>query len=551
MARTGADLCVLNLQPHRTGGGGGGLGGGVAHSQPVPDSDGRTAAQPDVATVGGDAPAIDGDGARPVGSGQETGAQHQVQTARAGADAGRRQGDAVGNVIARPQAERGIAPGSFGQCDAAAPGDVAHHVVEHAGAGVEGGGVAVGHCLRDGGVRRVQIPKATLTAVANIGPGVDAGPLDMERVARGFDPPAVAAFRAAAGREAARHGGDGARARGIAPEHHGAALALHSGTGVDAGVSSQRDSAGLRQRLRPDTAVGMGAALPVTPHQHLAAPGGAAGVDAGVVQEFNVIAQQDVDTALAAAPSRAQRAVAHDRQAALTRRIGQGLGMARLQGRCCAKLDLPAFGTTGVQCGVVHYEIATGAHLDLAALADSGGFSHRGCGLGRDIHLALQINLAGRLHHEGPALHRCGEINTAAVGLGELRGLNVHRACTAHRFFDELGCRCCGADGAAVDHLGRTDFHLACRTALGTGAARCCVGTDGAAVVHLATGRQDDAPGLHLQAMGFNFSAVLDHATDQPVHRLGADDDQPTRGLHGMAVVHQSRNLAGLHPDAG
>ena len=368
MARTGADLCVLNLQPHRTGGGGGGLGGGVAHIQPVPDSEGRTAAQPDVATVGGDAPAIDGDGARQVGRGQETGAQHQVQTARAGADVGRRQGDAVGSVIARPQAERGIAPGGFGQCDAAAPGDVAHHVVEHAGAGVEGGGVAVGHCLRDGGVRRVQIPKATLTAVANIGPGVDAGPLDIERVARGFDPPAVAALRAATGGEAARHGGDGARARGIAPEHHGAALALHSGTGVDAGVGSQSDGAGLGQRLRPDTAVCMGAALPVTPHQHLAAPGGAGGVDAGVVQEFNVLAQQDADTALAAAPAGAQRAVAHDRQAALTRRIGQGLGMVWLRRRLGLQLDVATASAAGVQRGVVQLDVALRGDGDLAAL---------------------------------------------------------------------------------------------------------------------------------------------------------------------------------------
>ena len=190
----------------------------------------------------------------------------------------------------------------------------------------------------------------------------------MERVARGFDPPAVAALRAATGGEAARHGGDGARARGIAPKHHDTALALQGGTGLDVGVSSQRDGAGLGQRLRPHTGVGIGATLPVTPHQHLAAPGGAAGVDVGAVQQLNVFAQQECTAALAAAPSGAECALAHDGQAALARRIGQGLRLVWLR-RCLGlQQDVAALCAAGVQHGVVQLDVALRGDVDLAAL---------------------------------------------------------------------------------------------------------------------------------------------------------------------------------------
>ena len=54
-----------------------------------------------------------------------------------------------------------------------------------------------------------------------------------------------------------------------------------------------------------------------------------------------------------------------------------------------------------------------------------------------------------------------------------------------------------------------------------------------------------------LQAIGFDAATVSHHTADQAVHGLGAENNQTTRGLHRVAVLNQSLNLARLYADAG
>ncbi len=65
-------------------------------------------------------------------------------------------------------------------------------------------------------------------------------------------------------------------------------------------------------------------------------------------------------------------------------------------------------------------------------------------------------------------------------------------------------------------------------------------------------GRQHNAPAFALlQTRGFNDATVLDNTTHQTIHRLSAEDDEATRCLHRIAIVHQGLKLAGLNTDAG
>ena len=102
-----------------------------------------------------------------------------------------------------------------------------------------------------------------------------------------------------------------------------------------------------------------------------------------------------------------------------------------------------------------------------------------------------------------------------------------------------------GRDAAAVDHLGRLQPHAAGR-AVGTGA-----GVDAAAVDHLARGFQHDAPAALRQAGGLDAAGVAHHPTLHPVQRLRAQDHQPARGQHQMAVVHQRAQGGSFHPQPG
>ena len=70
-------------------------------------------------------------------------------------------------------------------------------------------------------------------------------------------------------------------------------------------------------------------------------------------------------------------------------------------------------------------------------------------------------------------------------------------------------------------------------------------------VVDFFAGGQNDPAALLLQTTGFDGAAVFDHAANQAVHGLRAQNDQAARGLHGPLVVDQGLDLAGLHTDAG
>ena len=375
---------------------------------------------------------------------------------------------------------------------------------------------------------------------------IDGDALDLQFVARSFNPAATAAERTATGGDLAVGRGDAAAAVDIAPQHHGAAVTLLCGAGVDAGAGAHGDAGGLVNAV---------AALPVTTDQDRAAAGGAAGVNMGGVDQVDVVAQQAGAAALAAAATHTQHAVADDGQPPLAGCVRQWLGVARLLRRGGTQMDAAALGAAGVKAGVVDFDIAAGADLDLATLAGRRAVWRGRCGFGRDVDLAFQLHLPSGVDVERAALKRRAHIDTAALTLGEGGGLNLNAAgvvCRRERCSlrkcggcHSTGLRRGGADGAAVDHHRGTDFDLASRS-ISRG-----VGADAASVIDLFAGRQDDATTLLLKASGFHRATVFHHAADQAVHGLGAENNQTAWRLHRVAVLNQGLNLAGLDADAG
>ncbi len=341
------------------------------------------------------------------------------------------------------------------------------------------------------------------------------------------------------------------------PQHHLAAVALLCGAGVNACTLRHGHGGGLlaccldgRGLLEaPQGRQRDGAALPAAAHIHLASACRARGVDAGVVQQADVLAQQHVAAALAAAPAGAERAVAHDGQPALAGCVGQGRWIARLRGRLDPQREGAALAPAGVQRGVVDLDVALRGDVDLAAL--------RGCAFvvavlrGLCVHAALQVHIARCLNVQAATLRWRTQVDTPAGRLCEVRRLHQHAAGAVLACGGVGAAGASGADGAAVGDLGRRDLDLARRAAVFCGAARHGVGADGAAVVYPVAGRQDDASALLLQAMGLDAARVLDHTAHQPVHGLRADDDQAARGLYRVFVLDQRRDLAGFHTDAG
>ena len=143
--------------------------------------------------------------------------------------------------------------------------------------------------------------------------------------ARGFDMTALAALRTATGLHLARKVGVTTVAVNVRPQNHRTAVAVLRGAGIDACALRHGDGGGLVQRIGvgQHAALCVGAALPVTTHQHIATARGALGVDGGVVQKGNVITLQGGAATLACATTGGERAVAHDGQSALTRRGGR------------------------------------------------------------------------------------------------------------------------------------------------------------------------------------------------------------------------------------
>ena len=280
-----------------------------------------------------------------------------------------------------------------------------------------------------------------------VGTGIDRSTFHHQLVARGLDLATGAAQVAATRGDRPGKAGHGALAVCIAPEHHLAAVALLCGAGVDAGAFGHGDGGGLVNAVAP---------LPIAAHQHRAAAGDARGDNFALVQQLEVVAQHVRRTALALAAAHAQGAVAHHGQTTLAWRIGQrlGLGLVRLNVSRCTQSDAATLAATGIQAGVVQLDVTTGLHIDVTAL---GGHSHRGwaggragtggrrrCfGLGRDVNLPLQLNLACGLDVQLAAFLRAAQIDAAGVGLRELGGLNLDAACTEGCF--GRGCAAVGS----------------------------------------------------------------------------------------------------------
>ena len=275
---------------------------------------------------------------------------------------------------------------------------------------------------------------------------------------------------------------------------------------------------------------------------HLATTRRTCGVYGAGTQQFDALAQQGGAAAVAVAPARAERAVAHDGQAPLARCVRLGAWVVGLHRGLGPQRHGAALATTGVQRGVVHFDVALRSDLDLTALA--GGASRCGVLRGLCVHAAFQFHLVRGLDAQLPALAGRAQVDAAAVRLREVRRLHLHFACA------ELACAG-GADAAAVEHLGGADLDAPRRAAGCCGAARCGVGADAAGVFNTVAGREHDASALLLQTVGLDAATVFDDTAHQPVQRLRADDHQAARRLHRMAVVHQGCNLAGCHADAG
>ena len=100
----------------------------------------------------------------------------------------------------------------------------------------------------------------------------------------------------------------------ITPDHNGAPLAIGCGTGINACARGHAHGSGLMQcaGVCKHTTLVTCTALPVTPHQHLAASRGTRGCNDGTAAQLNVIPrQQHTATYFSQAAGADAAAVAH------------------------------------------------------------------------------------------------------------------------------------------------------------------------------------------------------------------------------------------------
>ena len=116
--------------------------------------------------------------------------------------------------------------------------------------------------------------------------------------------PAIATVGTTPGQDGAEGLGQAVGVGHIRPQHHGPAIAVLGGAGVNKDALGHGDSGGLVSAI---------AAMPVSTHQHRAALGGTAGVDDQGVVQIDVVTRQRDITGLAITAARTHhRAAAQD-----------------------------------------------------------------------------------------------------------------------------------------------------------------------------------------------------------------------------------------------
>ena len=216
------------------------------------------------------------------------------------------------------------------------------------------------------------------------------------------------------------------------------------------------------------------------------------------------------------------------------RSSGQGQPVAAAGGDRCIDIDIARPGAGGA----------------LRAIVDGGGDDD--IGIGQRIHQHGRRRRVDRIvigiYQPGSALAPGRGGGNFRIGAhGEMAGRCFNKAAitalaAALDADAAIKVRLAGVIGNVGDH------NNAAPKARGTG---CGVGLDAAGVRHAVRAIQDNTAAVTDQACGLQIAGILHHATLQVVCCLRRQQDQPAGCEHRIAVLHQRRDLAFGHGNAG